>query len=469
MTTPGHAAGPQAPASIRPTAAVVAAPAQATATDATTAAVGEPVILCVDDESNILSSLRRLFRGQGYQVLTATSAMAALEILRHQAVDLVISDMRMPEMDGARFLETVREHWPQTVRLLLTGYADVGSILDAINRGEIHRYITKPWDDNDIRLIVRHALERQQLEHERRRLELLTISQNEALKTLNASLEEKVRLRTAALSKARDGLLKFNARLKENFLVSIKVFSHLIEMRGGSLAGHSARVASLARKIAVRLKLDERETEDLFVAALLHTIGKISLPDELLQMPESAMSGEQLALYRKHPLRGEQLLMPLDDLRGAAALVRACRERFDCSGYPDGLTGFEIPIGSRILAVASDYDSLQNGMLGRRRLRPEEASAVIRQGRGVRYDPLVTDAFLAIIEGAAAATEPGRASMMVNAGGLRPGMVLARDLLTADGSMLLSADHVLDARLIRQIVDFEKTQACTLAIAVYRE
>ncbi len=434
-----------------------------------------PVILCVDDEANILSSLRRLFRGRGYEVLTAAGGAAGLEILGRQAVDLVISDMRMPEMNGAEFLEAVRRDWPQTIRLLLTGYADIGSILDAINRGEIHRYITKPWDDNDILLIVRHALERQRLEQEKQRLEALAIRQNDELKALNASLEEKVRLRTAELHKAHDGLLKFNARLKSNFLVSIKVFSNLIEMRGGNLAGHSARVADLARRLAVQLGLEERERDDVFVAAMLHSIGKITLPDDLLQLPETAMSGAQLGLYRKHPLRGAQLLMPLDDLRGAAAMIRAYRERFDGGGYPDGLAGLAIPLGARILALASDYEGLQSGLLTQRRLRPDEARNLIRQGRGNRYDPLVADAFAAMQDAGATsrvtppAGAPARPVATVATTALRPGATLARDLVTADGSLLLSADHVLDARLIRQIIDFETAQAGMLAVTIYQE
>ena len=434
-----------------------------------------PVILCVDDEANILSSLRRLFRARGYEVLTAASGQAGLEILRQRSVDLVISDMRMPEMNGAQFLEAVRADWPQTTRLLLTGYADIASILDAINRGEIHRYITKPWDDNDILLIVRHALERTRLEQEKQRLERLTARQNDELKMLNASLEEKVRLRTAALHKAHDGLLKFNARLKANFLVSIKVFSNLIEMRGGNLAGHSARVADLARRLAVQLGLDERERDDVFVAGMLHSIGKITLPDDLLQLPETAMTGAQLGLYRKHPLRGAQLLMPLDDLRGAAAMVRAYRERFDGDGYPDRLAGLTIPLGARILAVASDYEGLQGGVLMQRRLRPDEARAAIIQGRGKRYDPVVTDAFALLLDGAAvgrineAAGAPLRPVATVTTAALRPGAVLARDLVTTDGSLLLSADHVLDARLIRQISDFESTQPGPLSITIFQE
>src|SRR3990172_3319899 len=110
----------------------------------------QSTLLCVDDEPNILSSLRRLFRAKGYRVLVAESGNAGLQVLATEAVDLVISDMRMPEMDGAHFLELVRARWPDTIRILLTGYADVSSIIEAINRGEIYRYIAKPWDDNEM-------------------------------------------------------------------------------------------------------------------------------------------------------------------------------------------------------------------------------------------------------------------------------------------------------------------------------
>jgi response regulator RpfG family c-di-GMP phosphodiesterase len=146
-------------------------------------------------------------------------------------------------------------------------------------------------------------------------------------------------------------LLRLNAKLKTNFLLSIKVFSNLIEMRGGGLAGHALRVADLARKLAVQIGCDESTVQDVFVAAMLHNIGQICLSDELLTLPQTAMSGEQLGKYRKHPVRAEQLLMPLDELRGAALLVRAHQERFDGTGYPDQLTGQAIPLGARILAL----------------------------------------------------------------------------------------------------------------------
>jgi response regulator RpfG family c-di-GMP phosphodiesterase len=433
------------------------------------AAVTLSTILFVDDEPNILSSLRRLFRNQGYRILTAGSGTAGLEVLRRHPVDLVISDMRMPIMSGARFLEVVRGEWPDTMRLLLTGYADIQSILDAINRGEIYRYITKPWDDNDIQLIVRQTLERQCLQHDKQRLEALTHAQNEALKTLNASLEDKVRQRTADLSKAHDGLLRFNAKLKTNFLLSIKVFSNLIEMRGGGLAGHALRVADLARKLAVQLGCDDATVQDVFVAAMLHNIGQIGLSDELLALPQTAMNGEQLGQYRKHPARAEQLLMPLDELRGAALLVRAHQERFDGSGYPDQLAGPDIPLGARILALASDYDKLQIGMMMPKKLRPEEARAAVLHSRGKRYDPAVVDAFVQLLDVAAAPVhESTHATTVMAVTALQSGMTLAKDLIMPDGSLLLAADHVLDGGLLRQIINYEKTLTQPLRLTVYQ-
>lgn len=421
-------------------------------------------LLFVDDEANILSSLRRLFRTKGYKILTAEGGAAGLEILEKEAVDLVVSDMRMPIMDGAKFLEQVRNRWPNTIRLLLTGYSDIQSILDAINRGEIYRYITKPWDDNDIVLVVRQALERQALEREKIRLENLARRQNEELKQLNASLEAKVAARTADLNKERESVLAANEKLKNNFITSIKVFSSLIEMRGGNLSGHARRVADLARKIAQRMNLSGADVQSVFIAGLLLDIGKMGFSDELLTKPLQAMVGDELGVFRKHSIRAEQLLMPLADLRDTAKILRSQSERYDGQGFPDGLSGLSIPLGARILALASDYDNLQIGALLRRRLRPDEAKATIFENEGKRYDPIVVDAFRYVI--GEALIEKTAGEYVVNAARLEPGMVLSRDLFSRDGLLLLSSDHILDEKLIQQIVDFKNKTDGDLSIWV---
>jgi len=413
----------------------------------------QPILLCVDDEPNILSSLRRLFRGKGFQVRIAEGGKAGLALLETETVDLVISDMRMPEMDGAQFLEQVRARWPDTLRLLLTGYSDITSIIDAINRGEIYRYITKPWDDNDIVLIVRQALERKALELEKKRLEALAIAQHEELLALNASLESKVQARTAELQVA-------NEQLKNSFVTSIKVFSTLIDMRGGNLAGHSRRVADLARKIALRLELDSKQVQEVFVAGLLHEIGKIGFSDDLLKTPVAMMKPDQLDAYRKHTVQAEQLLMPLVDLRPVSDIICAQFERFDGTGFPDQLTGQAIPMAARILTLASDYDNMQIGTLTQRQLTAEEARVIIVHGTGKRYDPAVVSAFVEVLGGQRSLRETKEerfTEFAIQANQLQVGMTLARDLITPSGLLMLSTDHVLDARLIQRILDFQRS------------
>ena len=424
------------------------------------AGVVKRTVLCVDDEKNILAALRRLFRGHGYEVLTEESAAAGLALLDSHSVDVVISDMRMPEMDGVEFLEQARLRSPDSMRLLLTGNADVRLILDAVNRGEIYRYITKPWDDHDMLLVVRHALERKAMAEEQRRLEALTQNQNERLRELNQDLEAKVAARTRALEASND-------KLKRNFLTSIQVFSSVIELRGAKLAGHSRRVADLARRLAVRLGVDARESQQIFIAGLLHNIGKVGFSDAMLEMPVSRMNGELLGLYRRYPERGEHLLMPLEELREAAALVRAHQERFDGEGFPDRLAGLDIPLGARILALASDYDNLQIGVLTEHALRPEQAARLVFDSRGKRYDPTVVAAFEELLSGRVPVEPTQDRALRVQE--LRPGMRTTRDLVRRDGSLLLSADHVLTERMIRQLGDFEQLTGTELSLYVKME
>ncbi|NMF88213.1 HD domain-containing phosphohydrolase [Aromatoleum petrolei] len=420
-------------------------------------------LLLVDDEPSILSALRRLLRPAGYTIHTAESGRAGLELLEREPVDLVISDMRMPEMDGAKFLEQVRARWPEVTRMLLTGYADMSSTIAAINRGEIYRYVAKPWDDNELALIIRDALERRRLQHENAHLLALTQQQNEALRELNASLELRVRERTAELEDANSALNVANDKLKQNFVVSIKMFTGLMELRGGAMAGHSRRVADLARRLALQLGIEAKAVQDIFLAGLLHDVGKIGFPDTLLTRPVVRMNGEERALYRKHPIAGESALMPLEELKEAARLVRAHHERFDGQGFPDGLVGLSIPLGARILAVASDYDGLQQGTLADRRLTAEEAMEMLAQSRGKRYDPQVVDSLLEML--GRPKPDPNR-GQEVRPADLQPGMVLARDLIGRDGVLLLAADYILDANLIRQIQEYARRDAPALVLQI---
>ena len=419
-------------------------------------------VLFVDDEAPILSALRRLLRTQGYRVLMAESGAAGLDLLGRETIDLVVSDMRMPQMDGAQFLEQVRLRWPQVQRMLLTGYADIGSTIAAINRGEIHRYIAKPWDDQDLLLAVREGLSRRRLEQENERLLALTREQNAQLAANNALLEQRVKARTSEIEQVNGMLEQAYAQLEQNFLLSMDVFGGLLELRQRGAAGYCRQVAQLAQAIAQELHLPSRDVQDVYVAGLLHEIGKISLPDALLGKPFSAMSGEEQARYRRHPLAAEAALMPLASLQRVARLVRMQQERFDGQGYPDGLAGNDLPLTAQVLALASEYTALVHGRLSERKPSEKEAQAQIGRISGTHVAAAVFDAFKAVL---ARHTTPVL-DRQIDAGDLRPGMVLARDLVSPRGTLLLAAGFRFDAQVVRQIHDYVRREGSKLSLYV---
>lgn len=423
-------------------------------------------LLFVDDESSILSSLKRLFRPHGYQIFTATSGAEGLTVLEKESIDLVISDMRMPEMDGAHFLEQVRNRWPQVVRILLTGYADVGSTIAAINRGEIYRYVAKPWDDNEIVLTVGDALERKRLESENLRLTALTARQNEELKVLNAGLEQKVAERTAEIHQTMAFLDQAHQDLKKGFLATVNVFSSLIELRGGKLAGHSRRVAEHARQLAQRVGLDEAATQTVLLGALLHDIGKLGLPDEIINKPFNLLTAEERSEAVRHPIKGAMILMGIGQLKEVVPLVRHHHECWDGSGYPDRLAALAIPIGARILTVANDYDALQMGTLVNRSLKPAEAIAFIADNRGKRYDPTLVAAFADLVGETANVSVQ---ELQLRPSQLKPGMVLARDLAHPDGYLLLARGHAVDPRIIDELLFIERSDSRPMVLHIQPE
>jgi len=425
------------------------------------ASAASATLLCVDDEPNILNALRRLFRQDGYRVHTAGSGAEGLALLEREPIDAVISDMRMPEMDGAAFLGQVRQRWPESIRILLTGYADVSAVLTAVNEGEIYRYITKPWDDTDIRVQVRQAIERKKLGEEKTRLEGVIRKQNEELKQFNEMLEALVEQRTGEYRRAMDELGQSHEKLKSTFLTAIRVFSGLVEMREGA-AGHSRRVADLALKLARQISLPEPECQDVMIAGLLHDIGMLGFPDVLFKKAFEALNREERAEYETHPAKGQGLLMALDQLQSAARLIRSHHERFDGRGYPDGLRGLDIPAGARVLAIVEEYDSVQSGALTIRRLGLTEAARHITEGAGSKFDPTYVKAFLTVIGRPA----PPDVVVAMATANLTPGMVLARDLVARGDVLLLAGGHALTDSLIAQIRGYEASDGAPLTVYV---
>lgn len=413
-------------------------------------------VLCVDDEPNILAALKRTLRPEGCHLLQASSGTEALALMAHDNVDVVVSDMRMPGMDGASLLAQIRQRWPDTERILLTGYSDMNATVAAINGGQIYRYLHKPWDDLELRIAVRQAAERRALGRERTRLETLTRTQNAELQRLNANLEDRVQARTQELEKA-------NGQLKRNYLTSIKIFSNLMELRQGVGAGHGKRTGDLARRTAVAMGCGADETQDILVAGLLHDVGFMALPDNVLSKPVGRLAPEELKLYKRHPVVGAQAFMALDAHQEVAGYIRAHHERYDGAGFPDGLSGEAVPLGARILAVASSYDDLLRGHLTGGQLTHEEAQTLMQRGRGGQFDPEVLDVFLQTLQ---VERDKALPAPLLDTRQLQSGMVLSKDLMSKEGMLLLSAGQILTEDMIRRIRRYEVTESAAISVEV---
>ena len=374
-------------------------------------------ILCVDDEPNVLSALRRMFSLEGCEISTADSGAAALEQLAAQNFDVIISDMQMPSMNGAQLLQQVRQQWPQTMRILLTGTADLANAVAAINDGEIYRYIAKPWNDDELLGVVKSAVELASLAKERERLTALIQEQNKAL-------EEKVQVRTASLRQA--------------YTASIKAFSGLLGLRSAKMLDHSKRVASTAMKMAQLAGLDHAQAQDIFIAGLLHDLGKIGLSDRVLNTYIDILPQSDFVLLESHAAMGATCLKGLEGMDTVSQMIRSHHENFDGSGYPDRLSGDAIPVGARYLAVIEVYEELMSGDYDGKPCSHASAMRTIVNNRGTLFCPQAVDLLVRVL-GVPPAASPPQTTAPTPPSSVKPEAALSKDV-----SANLSYRHLVE-------------------------
>lgn len=315
-----------------------------------------PRILFVDDDANILASFRRVFADR-YAVATAPGGREALELMAHGGpFAVVVSDLNMPEMDGIAFLSAVKACHPETVRLVLTGHANLDNALDAVNQGYIYRFLAKPVSTESMERALDDALGQYRLLQAGKELEGLR-----------------------KLKEALDGLLLG--------------LTYLVEARDPYTAGHQSRVASLSVAMAEEMGLDPDQLAGLRIAALVHDIGKVYVPAEFLNKPGRLTEGE-FAIIKAHPEVGYNILAPIAFPWPVAQMVRQHHERLDGAGYPDGLRGEAILLESRIMAVADVVDAISSHRPYRAGLGLEKALEEITRLRGVAFDSTAVDACL---------------------------------------------------------------------------
>lgn len=412
-------------------------------------------VLFVDDEQSILNSLKRLLRPTGFKIHVANSAAAGLALMTDQEVDVVVSDMRMPEMDGAEFLMNVATKWPQTTRLLLTGYADLNSAISAINSGEISRYLTKPWQDEDLVMSIRTAMQNHYLAKEKERLEALASRQNDELRQLNQELEQKVAVRTQEIQKASEQLSTAYEELQSSYSAAVEMFSRLIQARVG--LGSRDIVAQDAREIGSRMGLDEEQCEALYQAALLCDIGKVTLPDESIRTAYLDLDALAQREYHKHPVAAFETLRCLKPLEKAAEVVRQHCERYDGTGFPDKIDGSKVMLSARILAVCKAYPDLQSGCIVEEPLTPADSRKYLQDEGGRRYDPEVVVRFLEWL-GSPKRKTGVRGELKLDVQSLRAGMKLSRDFLNPSGMLVLAKFSILSAAHIKVFTNLQQDQ-----------
>lgn len=354
--------------------------------------MAEPTVLFVDDEKNILKAVERLLRSEPWTVLTASRASDALEILERQPVQVVVTDQRMPEMSGVDLLSAVRERHGDIVRMMLTGFTEMNVAVEAINRGEIYRLITKPWNDEELKATIRQAFDHHQLKQEIRRLNQVTREQNLKLQDMNRNLETKVRERTKQLAGKHQ-------ELRVAYIQTIRTLAEAVDAKDAYTRGHSERVGVYASKIARELGLPKDLIERVYIAGLLHDVGKIGVRDAVITKPDR-LTPEEYEEMKAHPEVGARILQPVAFLADVVPCVRHHHEWYDGSpsGYPDRLRGEQIPLPSRIILVADTVEAMTSDRPYRSGLPLDAVVKELHKYAGSQFDPTCTTACLQVLE-----------------------------------------------------------------------
>lgn len=312
-------------------------------------------LLIVDDELPNLRLLERLF-SRDFHCLTASSGADAIRLLEQHDVAILISDQRMPNMTGIELLKQTAKLRPHMVRILLTGYTDVEALVEAINCGLVYMYISKPWNNDELKLKVGRACEH----YESNR-------------------------KSYALASANERLL---ARIKEIRLRIVTALTEMLRTRDEYAYNHALRIRHYAIAIAQKMGLGEEDLEDLAAAAQLHDLGHIDFATNSLSR---ARRSDQTTIARAQSECEARLLAEIPELRKLSDIVRFHRENFDGTGFPAGLLSDQIPLTCRILRVADEYDQMIQPKAQTATMTHDEAMGFLMQRSGKQFDPNVIE------------------------------------------------------------------------------
>jgi response regulator RpfG family c-di-GMP phosphodiesterase len=409
-------------------------------------------LLLLDDEEDIINALKRLLRNN-YEIIPFNKGDEALAYLQENHVDIIMSDMRMPKMDGAEFLAHAREIIPNAIRLLLTGYSDMDSTVKAINDGGVYTYISKPWNNQDLKLTLEKASDHYLLKKEAKRLNEEVAKANKELEIFNQSLELKVIQRTSALQASTKKLKNTLQTQKELFFDVLDMMSATIEYRTGFSAGHSKRIAIQCKAVAKKLELDEAQCRRIYLCALLHEIGTVGLSDDLLQ-ENSIGSGKLDDLLITHPMIGAEILGKVKRFASLTDNILHQNENIDGTGSPAHLSGDNIPVGARIIRIVKDFDFLIAGKTNAKRMSIANAYAWMKERADVWYDRKILKTFIDLLGNREAVD--GEMEFSIGVEALKPGDKLLEDLILNNGNVMLKAGQEINSVMITKLKEYER-------------
>ncbi len=331
-----------------------------------------PKILVVDDEFAICQVIQDYLSLRHFDVSTASSYDEACAVLALKSFDILLSDIRMPGKSGTDLLRYVRRHHPRIATVLFTGYADIGLAVSSMQEGA-YDFILKPIHLEQVHMSIHNALEKRALKDEVRRYQ--------------KGLEELVEKRTKELREAL-------RRVEAANLDTVTRLSRAAEMRDDETGNHVLRIRSYSAALARELKLAPDEIDNLYVASSMHDIGKIGIPDQVLLKP-GKLDEDELMIMRRHAEIGAKILSDADSpmLRIAQVVARSHHEKWDGSGYPDGLQQDKIPIYGRIVALADVWDALTTRRCYKPAFGLQASTEIINKSAGSHFDPDVVEAF----------------------------------------------------------------------------
>ncbi len=332
-------------------------------------------ILVVDDEEAIREVVSTMLESKGYHCTAVSNGRAAQDQVKRVTPDLVLSDMIMPEMDGIKLLDWLRQYDPEVPVIMVTAIHDISTALEAIRRGA-YDYILKPFEKDQLFLGVGRALQHRRLVMENR--------------TYQRNLEQLVEERTAQLTAT-------NAELEQSYDDTLEALGSALDLKDAETEGHCQRVTAFCISIARAMPVPDKYLPILARAAFLHDIGKMAIPDSILRKP-GPLTDDEKQIMRTHCEIGYNMLIRIPFLRAAAEIVLAHQEFFNGSGYPRSLKGEQIPLGARIFTIADSMDAMISDRPYRKALPLSHARAEIKRCSGTQFDPQVVDVFMAIPE-----------------------------------------------------------------------